>query len=227
MDYRLIIQSRYGSSRLPGKALYPLAGMPMLVFLIRRLKHFGFADKLVLATTRNIEDDSLAAWGESEKIPVVRGETDDVLARFLRCIEICPADFVLRITADNPLTDPRLVEETVKAMNSGRWDYVQAFEGHPVGSGVDGFSSPMLVEISSQRLEPRHREHINAYLLENEDFYRCLSIRPPKDETRPDVNLTVDTALDWKRVKALIEGQENPIAMSVPNAIERFDSLAL
>lgn len=226
MDYKLIIQSRYGSSRLPGKALYPLAGMPMLVFLIRRLKHFGFKDHIVLATTRNIEDDSVAAWGESEGIPVVRGETDDVLGRFLRCVKLYPADFVLRITADNPLTDPRLVEETVKAMGCGRWDYVQAFEGHPVGSGVDGFSSSMLADISGQDLEPRHREHINAYLLDNEDSFRCLSIRPPKEEARPDVYLTVDTALDWKRIRELIQGHDNPVAMSVSDAIERFDSLA-
>lgn len=198
----------------------------MLVFLIRRLKRFGFSKQLILATTRNTEDDAVAAWGESENIPVVRGEAEDVLSRFLRCVDRYPADFVLRITADNPLTDPLLVEKTIQAMRTGQWDYVQAFEGRPVGTGVDGFSSAMLRRISQRPLEPRHREHINAYPLDNEHEFRCLSIKAPEDTARPDVRLTVDTGLDWKRVKAVVDGEEDPTAISVSHAVERFDSLA-
>lgn len=34
----IIIQCRFSSTRLPGKVLYPLNGLPILVFLIRRIK---------------------------------------------------------------------------------------------------------------------------------------------------------------------------------------------
>ena len=78
----VVIQARYNSTRLPGKALYPLGGRPMLAYLLERLG--GGPWRLCLATTEGPEDDALAAWGHALGVPVVRGEGQDVLARYVR-----------------------------------------------------------------------------------------------------------------------------------------------
>jgi len=111
-----IIQCRFNSSRLPGKALYPLAGIPMLVFLIRRLKQADLPGTLVLATTKRRDDDIIAVWGQMEDVPVVRGSDEDVLSRYLKCLALYPSRFVIRITADNPLTDPYLISQVSQEM---------------------------------------------------------------------------------------------------------------
>ena len=57
----IIVQSRMTSTRLPGKVLLPLAGEPMLMRLMERLRRVQRADGIVIATTTNVTDDPIAA----------------------------------------------------------------------------------------------------------------------------------------------------------------------
>ena len=70
----IIIQCRFSSTRLPGKVLYPLNGLPILVFLIRRIKMANIKERIVVATTECPEDDIIVAWAEHENVAVVRGD---------------------------------------------------------------------------------------------------------------------------------------------------------
>lgn len=136
MDALVIIQCRYNSRRLPGKALLPLAGTTVLEFLIRRLK-WGLREKgwqIVLATTRRQDDDAVARVGAAGGLEVVRGATDVVLGRFCQCLEACPgARGVVRVTADNPLTCPRSIIDAVENLLQTGADYVNC-AGFPCGA---------------------------------------------------------------------------------------------
>ena len=57
-----IVQARMGSSRLPGKSLMELAGMPLVGHVIHRLKASRRIAAIVLATSTNPADDALADW---------------------------------------------------------------------------------------------------------------------------------------------------------------------
>jgi spore coat polysaccharide biosynthesis protein SpsF len=220
----IVVQCRYNSTRLPGKALYPLAGIPMVVFLLKRLKAIRVPNRMVLATTTGPEDEAVAAWGEAEGIDVIRGETDDVLARYIRCLESFPAPGLVRITADNPLTDPQGVEKVLEALTMDKYDYVSLFKRFPYGAGVDGFSGPCLTAIHQETKDHRDREHINAFILDNPGRFCCLDIDPPPKLARPDVRLTVDTKEEWEKVNSLFVPEDRPpYALSLKDAIERFD----
>ena len=98
-DTLIVIQCRFNSRRLPGKALMPMAGTSMLGFLIRRLQ-WGLKEtgwNIMLATTLRQDDDAVAEAGSELGLQVFRGEEDDVLARFGRCMEgsgpSCPLPF--------------------------------------------------------------------------------------------------------------------------------------
>jgi spore coat polysaccharide biosynthesis protein SpsF len=219
----MVIQCRYGSKRLPGKALYPLAGMPMVVFLLRRLKPLSHRGRLILATTEESEDDAVAAWGRVEGIDVVRGHTDNVLARFLKCMQNFTAEFTVRITADNPLTDPGIVVRICREMQRGEWDYIDAIQGYPVGCGADAFSFATLKKIAANERDQRDREHLNAFILDHPDDFRCKHLSVPPQLNRPDVNLSVDTREDWERVSAVV--RDNRPDMDLADAIAEFDRL--
>ncbi|MFH1092493.1 MAG: NTP transferase domain-containing protein [Pseudomonadota bacterium] len=228
MQPLIVVQCRLMSTRLPGKALYPLAGLPLLVFLLRRLRAASLPGRIILATTIQAADDPVAAWGEAEGVPVVRGESEDVLARYLRCLALYPASAVVRVTADNPLTDGDTAAKVLEALRSGRWDYVSAVNGYPCGAGVDGFSAELLETINRETLEKRHREHLNAFVLDHPYRFRRLEIAPPPELTRPDVRLTIDTFEDWTRIVNLL-GADNGCAytLDLKDAIERFDQADL
>ena len=100
----IILQSRYASTRLFGKALEPLAGHSVLEHCLRRLIKAGVA-RVVLATTREIEDDALEAVARRLGVAVFRGETNDVLGRFAEAARTFDLDPVVRATGDNPAVD--------------------------------------------------------------------------------------------------------------------------
>ena len=46
-----IVQARMSASRLPGKVLHPIAGKPMLLYLLERLQRCDALDAIVVATS--------------------------------------------------------------------------------------------------------------------------------------------------------------------------------
>ena len=110
-----IVQARMGSKRLPGKALAPLAGQPLIWRQLERLKGARTLTRIVVATSNEPADDALAAWLVSQGQAVFRGAPSDLLDRFARCaVSAGPASHVVRIKGDAPFVDPRVIDEAVR-----------------------------------------------------------------------------------------------------------------
>lgn len=228
-DPLIVIQCRYGSSRLPGKALYPLAGTPMLAFLIRRLA-WGLAEtphRLVVATTTHRQDDAVAAWAAQEGAEVFRGPEDDVLGRYLGCLERFPAQTVVRVTADNPLTCPGLIIRSLDRAGAEGADYFY-FQATPFGAGADVFSAEALKAAARRTDDDLDHEHINRFIINRPEGFKVSrpEIDPPLN--RPDVRVTVDTPEDWRRLKDIFRPDEaEPWKLELNEAIERLDRRAV
>ena len=65
-----IIQARLNSSRLPGKALLPLAGTTVLGLMIARVKVAKKVDQIIVATTSNTVDDPLCEEARKHGVSV-------------------------------------------------------------------------------------------------------------------------------------------------------------
>ena len=52
-----VVQSRMGSSRLPGKVMKEICGKPMLLLMLERLSNAKLVNEIVVATTTNKNDD--------------------------------------------------------------------------------------------------------------------------------------------------------------------------
>jgi len=108
-----IIQARMGSTRLPGKVLEDLAGIPVLSWTVRAAAAIPGVDVAVVATSDQPGDDVLAAWCAEQDIPCHRGSETDVLSRYLKAARAEQADIVIRLTADCPLLDPQICGQVV------------------------------------------------------------------------------------------------------------------
>jgi spore coat polysaccharide biosynthesis protein SpsF len=222
----VVVQCRFRSVRLPGKALYPLGGVPLLVFLLRRLRSNLSSQEyqVVLATSENPADDPIYFWGVSEAVSVVRGDEDDVLSRFHDCLTRYPAPYVVRVTADNPLTCPVILQAAVRHMQKEQLDYVIS-KGNPCGAGVDVFSARMLRYLNEHASQPEEREHINKYILDHVlgDFQ--VGEMPVDDRICfPQLRLTVDTSEDYQTVSALIRKDDHePWNLSLDEIVKRMD----
>ena len=108
-----IVQARMGATRLPGKVLASIGGVPMLRRLLDRLQAVPAIDDMVVATTTNPEDDVLAAWLAAAGIACYRGSSDDVLDRFVQAAADREAELIVRVTADDPLKDPEITSQVI------------------------------------------------------------------------------------------------------------------
>src|SRR5436309_10371157 len=118
-----INQARIGSSRLPGKVMMRVDGRPLLVYLVERISKARTLDNIVVATTTNPRDNAIIEECERRGIPNFRGSEEDVLGRYVSAARACDADIVVRVTADNPLTDPDSIDRVVDALIASRADY--------------------------------------------------------------------------------------------------------
>ena len=63
-----LLQARMGSSRLPGKVLKELNGIPVIQVLINRVSQAKCIDKLAVVTSTNAEDDALENYCKENNI---------------------------------------------------------------------------------------------------------------------------------------------------------------
>lgn len=202
-----IVQGRMSSSRLPGKVLKPLCGRPMVLRQIERLARARRIDKLVLATSVEPSDDPLAETLAAEGIAVHRGPLDNVLARFAGALEAHPADHVVRLTADCPLTDPEGVDATIALHLESGADYTSntpdAF-AFPKGLDVEVVAAPALRRAAAEASTPEEREHVTWGLYNGDHGYTNAWLRSANADDG-DIRWTVDTPDDYAFATAVYE----------------------
>ena len=106
MTKAVIVQARFGSTRLPGKVLMPLGGRPALAAVLERCARIPCIDKVVCAVPDSASSDAVAAAAKSCGAIVFRGSENDVLARYDGAARAAGAKIVMRVTSDCPLIDP-------------------------------------------------------------------------------------------------------------------------
>jgi spore coat polysaccharide biosynthesis protein SpsF len=204
-----IIQARMTSTRLPGKVLANLAGVPLLSYMVARLRRAVLIDRLVVATTRNAADDPVADLCRHEEIDVFRGDEHDVLDRFNNCALEFGGDIIVRLTADCPMIDAALVDEIVKAFGRADVDYLSnsVTRTYPDGLDVEVFSHAALERAALEATAADDREHVTSYIHgfaeDGAHGFRARQYTFAGDFGH--LRWTVDTQEDLDRVRALTQ----------------------
>src|SRR5260221_289500 len=100
MSVEIYVQARMGSTRLPGKVLRPVLDIPLLGYLIERLKRVKEAQTFVILTSIDPQDDVIASFCKKNAVPCFRGPEDDVLLRYYQAAIDRKPEHIVRLTAD-------------------------------------------------------------------------------------------------------------------------------
>jgi spore coat polysaccharide biosynthesis protein SpsF len=192
-----VIQARMGSTRLPGKALRPLAGPTLTEHIIKRCQAVKEVDRIILAIPLGSQEKPLAEIAGRLGIECAQGPEEDVLQRFILAGDQVGAEHIVRICGDNPLVDLLLMRSLVQKHSATNADYTYCSDAIPLGSGSEVAKLSTLRQIARITTEPVYREHVTTYFHDHPNDFHLEKIPAPtylKDNT---VRLTVDTEKDF------------------------------
>ncbi len=211
-----VVQARTGSTRLPGKVLLPLAGMPALAVQLRRLSASRLAGTVVVATTERVADDSVVELAADRGVPVFRGSEIDLVDRHLGAGSAFAADVVVKIPSDCPLIDPVVVDRVIGTYldSPDRFDFVSNLHppSWPDGQDVEVIPIEILATVDREAQASWEREHTTPFIWERPDRFRIGNVSWDRDCSRSH-RLTLDYAEDAALLEAVLTalGPDRPI----------------
>ncbi len=228
-----IIQARLSSTRLPAKVMSDVCGIPMIGRVVQRVAQSNRVDQIVVATTRLADDDELCDYCLSRNWAVYRGDSEDVLSRYLCAARMSGSASIVRITSDCPLIDPNVIDETVELLLSDdKFDYVSNIwprRTFPRGLDVEAFRLRALVTAGEIARTPE-REHVTQAIHRNAGRFKIGSIEHLPDNS--EHRWTVDTIEDLQLIREIyrhfesrrfeIDGDHQPF--STPDVLEAFQT---
>ncbi|BDR09954.1 3-deoxy-manno-octulosonate cytidylyltransferase [Comamonas thiooxydans] len=145
MSYTVLIPARLSSTRLPGKPLADIAGLPMVVRVAQRAALAGAARCVVAA-----DDESIVAACAEHGIQAILTRKDhpsgsDRLAEACAQLGLSGDDVVVNVQGDEPLIDPRLIEAVAQLLLA-RPEASMGTAAHPIDSLTD-YRNPNVVKV--------------------------------------------------------------------------------
>jgi len=226
MKINAIIQARMNSKRLPGKVMKEIRGKPLIGYLMERVAMADVHEMIVVMPEGDLAG-SLGSYvehfplrrsaGSHPENPFVvtsathgrwlafGGPEEDVAERFRGALTKWPCDAFVRVCADSPLLDPKLIDEAIGLSRKEEPDiacntYPRTY---PAGQCVEVVDTAQFLN-AVDKMDAHDREHVTPYLYQrrvsNFEYLRNLS----------NMGMAVDTQQDFDRIKAMIEKLTRP-----------------
>jgi spore coat polysaccharide biosynthesis protein SpsF len=181
-------------------------GRPLLEYLIERLQRVKYPVELIVATSSEHSDTPIVTLCQSLGVRTFQGDLENVLSRYGQAASEVKADIIVRITADCPLIDPKVVDHLIAQFlqHYPNVDYMSNTlkRTFPRGMDTEVFTYQAL-QVALERAKSAYdQEHVTPYFYTHPDQFRLMNI-----ETSPDhsnISLVVDTPEDFVRINAIL-----------------------
>ena len=219
VDYLCIIQARINSTRLPAKVMLDLAGKTLLERVVETVFKSKKIGKIIVATSEEKDDTIIAKKMQNLDIDCFRGDLKNVLKRFYDASQQFPSKNIVRITADNPLMDAKVIDMLVNDFEHSKADYAM-YKNGVYGLSAEVFTVKALTFAYENAKEEFDKEHVTPYIKNN------LSTHIIDIEEKykiPDLSATVDTLQDYIKMQNFyLYCLEKGLESSIDNYIERY-----
>jgi 3-deoxy-manno-octulosonate cytidylyltransferase (CMP-KDO synthetase) len=236
-----IIPARYQSTRLPGKPLLDIAGLPMIVRVYDRVRATPGLDAVLVATDDlRVHDAIVRHGGQCRMTSETHRSGTDRLAEVASALK---TDLIVNVQGDEPLVEPAMIAEAIAPFAADpalemstvcrRLDEAHEFQNpHLVKAvvGLDGFALYF-----SRAPVPYHRatanqgapvsafKHIGLYVYRRECLLKLAAL--PQSPLEVAESLEQLRALEHGiRIKA-VETRYDSIGVDTPEDLERVRGL--
>ena len=221
MKTNIIIQAREGSTRFPLKVLQKINNKTILQILYERLTFSKKTNKIIFSIPKK-NNDNLIRHLKELKYEYFLGDEKDVLSRYYNTSTKFPSDIIVRITADCPLVDPKMLDEMIDLFISSKSDYTSNTlpPTFPDGLDIEIFNFKSLKKSYDEANTDFDREHVTSYI-RNNNFFKKTNFKSDIDYSK--FRITLDEKEDlivisnilnyynnkelflWKDIKNLIQ----------------------
>ncbi len=218
----IIIQARTNSSRLPGKVLLPICGLPLVILAAKRASNTGIP--VIIATSNERTDDLLSSIIMQYGFSVFRGELDNTLDRVVKAIDaVSDEATVVRLTADNVCPDGHLIDEVISSFIDSKSDYMYCNgvdSGLPYGMSLEITKAAHLREANRLSTSSYDKEHVTPYIIRKYgktpfDTYKYLQTG--------HLQCTVDNLDDYISITDIFSNINDPININFLELTQLID----
>ena len=230
MTVGIIVQTRTGSTRLPGKVMMKADDKLLMVdYVINQLKYSKLHDEIVIATTDLKQDDVIFDYVTNRNIPCFRGDEKNVLERHYQCAKKYAFSTIVRIPSDKPLIDPTIVDSVIEKFQSNSYDYISNFSvdvndkfipSYPSGTEVEIFSFTALETAWKNATSEHDKEHVTPYIYTQPEKFKIFTLKSEKNLSQ--FRWALDYENDLKLIRSIISKiTKRPILMN--DILELFE----
>lgn len=145
MNFTVLIPARLASTRLPGKPLADIAGLPMIVRVALNAAR-SRASRVVVAADHADIAAACAAHGVSALLTRADHATgSDRLAEACELLGLDGSDLVVNVQGDEPLLDPQMIDACA-ALLARHPDCVMSTAAHAIDTAAE-FDNPNVVKV--------------------------------------------------------------------------------
>ncbi|MDP2759421.1 MAG: aldo/keto reductase [Sideroxyarcus sp.] len=205
-----ILQARTNSSRLPGKVMLPIKGIPLAVLAAKRAANTG--REIIVATSSEFSDDGLAELVKNHGLRCFRGSLENTLDRVVGALSSYDdSTIVFRLTADNVFPDGALLDEIEAEFLAKDVAYLCCNgeqSGLPYGMSVEVTRLGYLREAAVGNTNAYDQEHVTPYVIRK---FGAVFFGKYKELKKGHFRCTIDGLDDYLGIQQVFVDVEDPV----------------
>ena len=107
----IIVQARSGSKRFPNKIFKKIGKISILEHVLNQIKKVELKKKIIIASTINKTNKKIIKISKINNCDYFFGPENNVLKRFYLAANKFKIKNIIRISADSPLIDPKIIDK--------------------------------------------------------------------------------------------------------------------
>lgn len=185
----------------------------MLELQVERVKRAASVSEVVIATADTPADSAIVDEARRIGVPSFAGDENDVLSRYVGVARERGMTALIRLTGDCPLSDPAVIDFTIRRFYESAADYCSNGipRSVPDGLDVEVFTRDALEKTNTLATQKADREHVTRFIYTNPSEFKVVA-SAPEDTVLGHHRWTLDTIYDFELIKEIFEAlyPQNP-----------------
>jgi len=182
-----------------------LGSLNILERTVNQVKKSDKVSSIIIATSDNPSDEPIIEFAEKSGIDFLRGDLNDVGQRLLEAAQSVSSDSFLRISADSPFIDWRILNQAICIHEQCEVDLVSNIfpRSYPKGQSVEVINTKALKQICSSDRTSSQKEHVTPYFYENYQEFRIVNFTSGQNSS--DSVQCIDTLVDFEIASQVVQ----------------------